>query len=564
MKKLDGLGFPDMNLAAPTSVGLDRNAKGLAHTLRLVISDEMAGVIIHSHSKSISLAKDSAKNEPVVKVQTHTSLVKIPVVTNLELLRILDVNPEIKLHIRLTTDNQLILTGQVLRPELTRIIIRTESGHQAIRSALPSIKFSDEDSWPPVLRAITQVTSAQVSQALASKVVTPNSMTTMLDSSLVSPEHTKLTSELAKSVVQSIRTVGGEKPMLIPDISAAVPRTIAPDALPTNLPITQPIADELGLKAGQVVQALVASSGDKMSLQLGQHQFAIPQNMKWPAGEIMLRVIQTKDGFVLVPQPMQQPQASQVLAISGLSATLANILTRNSARPQTQSLFAPQGLERMLIAAGLPDEAEKLVANRLQSNQLTSDLLKNAIQFGALGNEKALLGGVAFQGGMLKPWLRHILRLLPQQSELTTRVASLVTELESLQIEALPQLHVRESGLAAVLLFQDQPPVELLFERENLIEDTEVKRLWIVNLHTWLDQLGEVWMKSAISSQDVDLTVWAREEKTAMLAEKYKIDLEQALSEHNLNVKSIQIFPSPRPGFDRSYSEKMSNLDVKA
>ena len=123
------------------------------------------------------------------------------------------------------------------------------------------------------------------------------------------------------------------------------------------------------------------------------------------------------------------------------------------ARPQTQSLSAPS-LESILTAAGLPDEAKKLAANRLQSNQLTGDLIKSAVQCGALGNERALLEGVAFQGGMLKPWLRQLLRLLPQQSELNSRVASLVTELEGLQIEALPQSHVRESGLALSYCFE--------------------------------------------------------------------------------------------------------------
>jgi hypothetical protein len=377
-------------------------------------------------------------------------------------------------------------------------------------------------------------------------------------------DHAKLPQELAKSVVQSIQTVGSEKPMLIPDISAAVPRPIAPDALPQAVPIRQPIAGELGLKAGQVVQALVASSGDKMALQLGQHQLPLPQQMKLPAGELALRVVQTKEGLALVPQLGSQPQASQAAATSGLSAALAAILTRNTARPQTQSLFAPQGLESILTAAGLPDEARKLAANRLQSNQLTGDLVKSAVQFGALGNEKALLEGVAFQGGMLKPWLRQMLKLLPQQSELTARVASLVTELEGLQIEALPQSHVRESGLAAVLLFRDQPPVELLFERENVEEGDEVKRLWILNLHTSLDRLGEVWMKSAFSGKDVELTFWAREGQTAALAKKSKMDLEEALSEHELNVTSMQIFASPRPGFDKPSSDGMPHLDAKA
>ena len=316
------------------------------------------------------------------------------------------------------------------------------------------------------------------------------------------------------------------------------------------MPIRQPIAGELGLKPGEVVQALVASSGDKMALQLGQHQLPLSAQMKLPEGQVAMRVIQTKEGLALVPQLSQQPQASQTLSTTGLSADLAGILTRNMARPQIQSLFAPQGLEGFLTAAGLTDEAKRLNANRLPSNQLTGDLIKSAIQFGALGNEKALLEGVALQGGVLKPWLRQILRLLPQQSELTSRISGLVTELESLQIEALPQSHVRESGLAALLLLRDQPPVELLFERKNVIERDKINRLWILNLHTSLDSLGEVWMKSAFSGKDVELTFWAKESKLQPCKE-IEMDLEEALMEHDLHVKSMQIFASPRPGFEK-------------
>ena len=42
-------------------------------------------------------------------------------------------------------------------------------------------------------------------------------------------------------------------------------------------------------------------------------------------------------------------------------------------------------------------------------------------------------------------------------------------------------------------------------------------------------------MKSVFSGNDVELTFWAREEETAALANKSSMDLEEALSEQNLN-----------------------------
>ena len=553
-----------MDLAAPGGIGSEHTARQLTHTLRIMLTDQSANVILHARTETAVLTVDPVSREPIILGRVYPNEFKVHVPSNPELLRILEVNPQINLHVRLKSDQQLVMTGHVFRPEPIQIVLRNEASRLITPRLSPVVEKVSASSLPPLLQAVSQVNAQQVSQALQANHLHVDRNLVSVASSGEFPGHAKLPSELAKSVVQSIRTVGGDKPMLIPDISAAVPRAIAPDALPTSVPIRQPIAGELGLKPGEVVQALVASSGGKMALQLGQYQLPLSAQARLPEGQISMRVIQTKEGLALVPQLSQQPQASQALSTSGLSAALAAILTRNTARPQIQSLFAPQGLEGLLTAVGLTDEAKRLNANRLQSDQLNGDLVKSAIQFGALGNEKALLEGVALQGGILKPWLRQILRLLPQQSELTSRIAGLVTELESLQIEALPQSHGRESGLAVLLLLRDQPPVELLFERKNVTDRDKTKHLWILNLHTSLDSLGEVWLKSSFSGKNIDLTFWAKEEQTATLAKKSKMDLEEALTEHDLHVKSMQIFASPRPGFEKLSSEGIPHLDAKA
>ena len=553
-----------MDLAAPGGIGSEHTARQLTHTLRIMLTDQSANVILHARTETAVLTVDPVSREPIILGRVYPNEFKVHVPSNPELLRILEANPQINLHVRLKSDQQLVMTGHVFRPEPIQIVLRNEASRLITPRLSPVVEKVSASSLPPLLQAVSQVNAQQVSQALQANHLHVDRNLVSVASSGEFPGHAKLPSELAKSVVQSIRTVGGDKPMLIPDISAAVPRAIAPDALPTSVPIRQPIAGELGLKPGEVVQALVASSGGKMALQLGQYQLPLSAQARLPEGQISMRVIQTKEGLALVPQLSQQPQASQALSTSGLSAALAAILTRNTARPQIQSLFAPQGLEGLLTAVGLTDEAKRLNANRLQSDQLNGDLVKSAIQFGALGNEKALLEGVALQGGILKPWLRQILRLLPQQSELTSRIAGLVTELESLQIEALPQSHGRESGLAVLLLLRDQPPVELLFERKNVTDRDKTKHLWILNLHTSLDSLGEVWLKSSFSGKNIDLTFWAKEEQTATLAKKSKMDLEEALTEHDLHVKSMQIFASPRPGFEKLSSEGIPHLDAKA
>ena len=196
-----------MDLTAPGVVGRDQVARGFIHTLRLVISDEATTVVDRANPQSIVLTQDPIAKEPVIHFQTRASQTKISVPRNPELQRILDANSEIKLHVRLTSSHHLILTGQVLRPEPTQIILKTESARAVNNYRSSLLKLTSENDLPPVLRAISQVTRVQVSQALAPKTIVAGAMPT-IESNFASQEHARLTLGLVKSVVRSIRAIG--------------------------------------------------------------------------------------------------------------------------------------------------------------------------------------------------------------------------------------------------------------------------------------------------------------------------------------------------------------------
>jgi hypothetical protein len=561
-----------MDLAAPGGVRLDRGAAPTSHLIKVLLTDEAVVQIQSTRPESAVLRLDPESRQPVLQWQSTKGVVMQTLPSSPELVRVLEQAPRLQLAVQVSTEGLVRLTGQVSSgiqgsvagAQVTQVILEGQlkltSAPQPVVVKPPVV---NTQPLPPVVAAMSQINRDEANHALhASRpvVLGPVQRDTV-------EFQTQTPAQLAQAVARSIEAIGGGKPMLIPDVSPAIPRPVAPDALPSQVPIRQPIANELGLKAGQVVQALVASSGDKMALQLGQHQLPLPANAKLAEGPVALRVVQTPQGLALAPQlaaqVASQPQAGQAAAVSGLSAALAQVITKSGARPQTQSLFAANGLERQLTQAGLGKEAQVLAGQRLLSSQLTGAQIASALQFGGLANEKALLNGVSLQGGMLKPWLRQMLRLLPSQSELTMRIGELVSELESLQLEALPQQGTRESGMSAVLLFRDQPPVELLFEREEVGEGEDRKHLWVVNLHTSLEHLGEVWLKSVFESKNVELTLWAADSQTAKLARSAKMDLEEALSEHGLTVKTMHIFDAPRPGH-RDLSQGAPHMDLEA
>ncbi len=521
-------------------------------------------VTLVSDGLSYKLHYDAVKQTVVLKVSGGGSNQLVQVSANPDLVALLIKYGDLSLTPAQSGARDLpLLRGLVPTPTPTQILLIYET-----TKALPGSQPRVDGRVPsavcphPMVAAITQIDGPGVSRILTQQ---PSS-TLGIPLSVPSPQPSPLenSDQLVRSVVESLSAVQGNKKMLIPDISPAMPRPIAPDALPNSVPITQPIAAELGLKSGQVVQALVSSAGDKMVLKLNDREIPLPPGMRLPEGQLTLRVAQGQQGILLLFNQAPAVPASGAAAVGGLSATLAAILARPSSKSQIPSLFSPRTLETLLSGQGLDREAVRLHNQRLDSNNLNAQAIARGIQFGGLNTERALLEGISLSAQTLKPWLRQMLRLLPVQSELTTKIGELIGDLERFQLDSVPSSTSRDySGFASLLLFRDQSPVELIFERFQSV-DEERHSSWVINLHTSLEHLGEIWLKSTFSQSNVELVMWAVEKKTADLAKEGSLDLQEAFSELGLNMQSFQILNSERTSYPERSISTHSNLDLEA
>ncbi len=453
--------------------------------------------------------------------------------------------------------------GVIPTPQLTQVVLSyTSDIKESMTRADHQITQTSISERHPLFAAIARIDARQVNGVLSQRPRPVMSHQTVS----IQPEanRSENSDQLVRSVVASMPAIEGNKRMLVPDINPAMPRPIGPDALPNNVPIPQPIAAELGLKPGQVVQALVAGAGDKMALQLNNREIPLPSNVRLPEGSVQLRVMQGSQGLVLMFSGAQAAPVSQAAAVGGVSAALAEILAKPVGKSQIQNTFLPRVLETLLSSQGLDREARVLQQNRLDSSTLNAQAIARAVQFGGLNTEKALLNGITLSAQTLKPWLRQILRLMPAQSDIASRLSDLISDLERFQLDSMPNTSNRDHiGLSALLLFRDQLPVELIFERFPSSDDDHAP-IWVINLHTSLEHLGEIWMKSTFSRKDVDLVMWAVDRKTATLAKEASIDLKEAFSEIDLNVRSFQVLNSERTNFPDRGKPMHSNLDVEA
>ena len=94
MRRPDGSGSLDMDLAAPGSVGSEHTARQLTHTLRIVLTDQAAHAILRTRVETAVLTVDPVSREPIIMGQAYPNQFKVHVPSNPELLRILEANPQ--------------------------------------------------------------------------------------------------------------------------------------------------------------------------------------------------------------------------------------------------------------------------------------------------------------------------------------------------------------------------------------------------------------------------------------------------------------------------------------
>jgi len=550
-----------MLLPVSSLLGSERGSQSVARVIQATYGRP---VTIASDGLRYQLHYDAAKQTVVLKVSGGESNQQVQVSANRDLVALLMKYGDLSLTpFQSGARHVPVLKGLVPTPTPTQILLI----YEPTKASVMYEPRADSQMAPamrshPMLAAMHPIDARGVGRILAQQPASGLGFPPPGASPQPSPLENS--DQLVRSVITSVSVDQGNKKMLIPDINPAMPRPIAPDALPNSVPITQPIAAELGLKSGQVIQALVSSAGDKMALQLNNRDIPLPPGMRLPEGQVTLRVAQSQQGLMLLFNQAAASPASQAAAVGGLSATLAEILARPSFKSQISSLFSPRTLETLLSGQGLDREAVRLKNQRLDSNHLNAQAIARGVQFGGLNTERALLEGISLSAQTLKPWLRQLLRLLPAQSELTAKISELIGELERFQLDAVPSSAGRDySGFASLLLFRDQPPVELVFERFRSVDD-ERHSSWVINLHTSLEHLGEIWLKSTFSQSNVELVMWAVEKKTVDLARESSLDLQEALSELGLNMRSFQILNSERTNFPERSMPMHSNLDLKA
>ena len=364
---------------------------------------------------------------------------------------------------------------------------------------------------------------------------------------------------------------------------AALPGRLNPIYLEGRpLQLETPIAQQLGLRDGQIVQASIELRGEALKLLLNGKLFDLPAALRFrPGDRVFLRAYQGANGWLLkIFDPAAQSAATaSASAASPASAPatalpaaqinasrLAALSLRPPMSPTLLDLFTPGQAASLLQTTGNPELAAMFQRLQLSMRGLSAASLQAAILGSGFWMEALLSRGQSQPANDAKALLRRMIRTLgDKDASIVAGLKKAVDDIESAQVESLAAQGRGELLFSMVLPFVDANPVHIRFFRPARQPGREPPP-FSVDIHTENEVLGEIWLKTSITrTSHVDLMMWALKGSAVRLARKHSDALGQRLQKAGLTMDSFRIFHSARPSLPEGWTPSAgAMLDVCA
>lgn len=318
--------------------------------------------------------------------------------------------------------------------------------------------------------------------------------------------------------------------------------------------VTAPLARELGLTDGQIVQAKAQAQPSGWALQLPGYLLRLPGDLPpgWRLSEglsLNFQVQLLADGAVLL-RPVQDTATPTPTAL--LPDRLSQLLHRPPVTEALTQLLQPATLDQLLqtVRRIAPELAAGLLAwmqQRPSMAQLTPARLQQLLMQGGWMTEALLAQGRLGEALDFKSTLRGLLRSLPGASaEVRGLLQDALDELESRQLRAGDSSTGKEWAISMVLPFVDAYPVEVKFAWQRPEPDRPSR--FTIQLHTRSPTLGDLWLQSQIIDlSQVDLVMWADRPDVAQRAQARSASLAEELDSAGLRLGQLQIIHGRRP-----------------
>ncbi len=336
---------------------------------------------------------------------------------------------------------------------------------------------------------------------------------------------------------------------------AAIASRINPAAVDSaQVPITEPVARDLGLRDGEIVKGIIKADGDALKLVLNGLPVVLPDGHGFHVDQAAtFRVVQSAGGLLLQPvrvaasataaTPAPLPKAAQ--ATPAALNTLLSLLLHPPQLPALMQVLSGGLIERALKALGATDQAAASRLAKPTMARLTATALRKAVAGAGLWNEAALAKGKSPLDADTKALLLQ-LRDSDDAAGVKELASSALIDIESAQLQAVQARANQELLLNLIIPFTDANPVRLTFQRPAPSKELPDPP-YTVNMHSQNNALGEIWLKTVITAKtQVDMTMWARQATVAAAASEGSRALALELEKAGLRMNSFLVYNNAR------------------
>ena len=328
----------------------------------------------------------------------------------------------------------------------------------------------------------------------------------------------------------------------------------------------------LGLREGQVINALVANRPDGSVLLLGAKSLALPPG--FAAGQTAVSLlVSLVGGQIVLSLTDRQPSAQTKPRAQGAPQQRFNRLLGQIGSFHLSRQLNPDSLSRLIEQFADSKEGQSLRQLLLSSRSLSPDQVKRSMENSGLFLENQLKSGQMIEGVGLKSILLAIQRLMKSRQMDASGIWGAIDELEARQLDSLSSvLGGRSFNLSWVLPFIDQMPVFLSLGKKADDEADEKgeqkageRSIWYVDLEIPVKDEVRCGANLEFDKENqVKVTAWIPHQELFSLAVKHKEKLTDLLQQSGLSVLGTQFYPTQRAQREPSIPPGFKGLEVSA
>ena len=328
----------------------------------------------------------------------------------------------------------------------------------------------------------------------------------------------------------------------------------------------------LGLREGQVINALVANRPDGSVLLLGAKSLALPPG--FAAGQTAVSLLVSLVGGQMVLSLTDRQASAQIKPrAQGAPQQRFNRLLGQIGSFHLTRQLNPDSLSRLIEQFADSKEGQSLRELLLSGRSLSPDQVKRSMENSGLFLENQLKSGQMIEGAGLKSVLLAIQRLMKARQMDASGIWGAIDELEARQLDSLSSvLGGRSFNLSWVLPFIDQMPVFLSLGKKADDEADEKgeqkageRSIWYVDLEIPVKDEVRCGANLEFDKENqVKVTAWLPHQELFSLAVKHKEKLTDLLQQSGLSVLGTQFYPTHRAQREPSIPPGFKGLEVSA